>query len=41
MKRDISLYLKDVFENMKHLEVFIENLTYEKTGSKKGKRLKK
>jgi uncharacterized protein with HEPN domain len=29
MKRDISLYLKDVFENMKHLEVFIENLTYE------------
>jgi len=29
MKRDISLYLKDVFENMKHAEAFIENLTYE------------
>jgi uncharacterized protein with HEPN domain len=29
MKRDISLYLKDVFEHMKHAEAFIENLTYE------------
>lgn len=29
MKRDISLYLKDVFENMKHIEAFIENVTYE------------
>jgi len=29
MKRDISLYLKDVFEHMKHAEAFIENLTQE------------
>jgi len=29
MKRDISLYLKDVFEHMKHAEAFIENLTHE------------
>ena len=29
MKRDISLYLKDVFEHMKHAEAFIEDLTQE------------
>jgi uncharacterized protein with HEPN domain len=29
MKRYISLYLKDVFENMKYVEAFIENFTYE------------
>jgi uncharacterized protein with HEPN domain len=29
MRRNIALYIKDLVENMKHAETFIENLTYE------------
>ena len=29
MNRDISLYIKDVIENIGHIENFIKNMTYE------------
>lgn len=29
MKRNITLYIKDLFQNIKHAETFTENVTYE------------
>jgi len=29
MKRDISIYLKDILENMKRAERFVENMSYD------------
>lgn len=29
MKRDISIYIKDILENMKRAERFVENMSYE------------